>query len=161
MTTKSKTRKAPAAKSIAPEPSLKETAGAEKTAADNIRTLVLRWRFLDADRKYQEAIETDNTVEPFSRHRNLHVQEQDQIKSKLSKLVPKTFEEIDLVLDFATAAISAKIESRISDNPELKMLKNARKGIIFAESKEWACNAVEKVTAIDAAKRKLIEIDAT
>jgi hypothetical protein len=159
MTTKSKTRKAPAAKSIAPEPSLKEAAGAEKTAPDNIRTLVLRWRFLDADENYQAALAGDKTIGFF--RRRIHATERREIESKLSKLIPKTFDEVDLLLDFATAAVAVKIERKEDDNPELRMLKNARKGIFYAECGEEARQIFDKVTAIADAKRKLIEIDAS
>jgi len=56
MTTKPKPRKAPAAKSTASDPTLKETLGAKQRKISKIKELVSRWDLLEADQIYQANI---------------------------------------------------------------------------------------------------------
>jgi hypothetical protein len=152
MTTKSKTRK-PAAKTAAPKQAPKQDFPEE--AENEIRKLIARWNYLEADRKYQAALAPSKWESDFCLR--LHEKEKDEIKTKLATLVPNDFGEVYAFFDFAIAAILAKVERREVAQTEIKMLTTLRQGISLAKAEEWARLTIRGAERELAARRRLAE----
>jgi hypothetical protein len=151
MTTKPKTRKASAAKAAA-----RQDAAPEQSPENEISKLIARWNYLEADRKYQATIAATK-AESDNLFRYLHGGEKGEIKSKLANLVPKNFEEVYDLFDFAVAATLEKVSTRENAQTEIKMLNALRRGIFHAQTSEWARLMVENVRGISEAQRKVAE----
>jgi hypothetical protein len=119
MTTKSKTRKAPAAKTAS---------SWTPNDISEIRGFVARWNFLEANEEFQATI--SKTEEESEACICQHFDEQKKLEEKLAKLVPETFSDACCLLEFATKIVE---EGGRSGHPEIAMLKNARRGISIAE----------------------------
>jgi hypothetical protein len=99
MTTKPKTRKAPAAKARAPK-LVKPAASEPSRDVNKIEVMVSRWKWLQADQDYQTAIAPR---EADYDHR--HEAEQDRIIAELRVLVPKDYFELAALFQFAIDGI--------------------------------------------------------
>lgn len=110
------------------KPGPSEGAGEE----NEICKLIARWKFLDADQKYQAALAESEF------HLKMHEKEQDEIKNNLADLIPRNFNEVYELFDFAVAAILSKVERRDEAKAEIKMLKTLQSGILYAQPDEWA-----------------------
>jgi hypothetical protein len=128
MTTRPKSRRAPAAKTATPEFVYLPYDG---TTA-NIPKLIARLRFLEADCRYHAAI---CDPDPSVRHVALdirHREERDEIMQRLAKTVPDDFDDAMTLLKFATArAESATLLTGMAKSI-IAMLKNAAKGTFTA-----------------------------
>ena len=133
MTTRSKTRKAPAAKPATAEEEFKAMFYDGATAS--IPKLIARLRFLDADCQYHAAV-----CDPGIRQvvlNNRHSKERDEIMQRLAKAVPDDFDDAMALLKFATSRVeSAK---PLDDaRPAIAMLKHASEGFYQAHGKARA-----------------------
>jgi hypothetical protein len=81
MTTKPKTRKAPAAKASTPKGAPKAAPTETKQQASEIRRLISRWKWLEADQDYQADMAA--TEEESSKLICKHVREQEEIARQL------------------------------------------------------------------------------
>jgi hypothetical protein len=119
MTTKPKTRKAPAAKRAAPKAATKQASGKTKGAISEISRLVTRLRVLEAEKAYQAAIAgTDEENETLiCQHEN----EQDEIEMELSRLIPQDFDEVRELLELAVDMREAGFRS---DGADQMILRN-------------------------------------
>lgn len=126
MTTKPKTRKVPAAKTVTPKAAPKEETGEPKQEISEIRRLVARWRWLEADQTYQSA--RAETEEESDRLIGIHNDEEKKIERQLATLVPESFLEACSLLDFATDIVA----ERVPDQCDIDMLRNARTGLLAA-----------------------------
>jgi hypothetical protein len=99
MTTKPKTRKAPAAKA-APE---KAVVSGTKHEASELRRLVSRWRWLEADQEYQAAVA--ETIEENERLIAVHENELKKIEHKLADLMPENVSDACMLLKLATEMV--------------------------------------------------------
>lgn len=99
MTTKPKSRKAPAAKRAAPKTATKQASGEPKRTISEIQRLVTRWRFLEAEEDCQAAIAKTN--EESDALICQHGDEQDEIEMELSTLIPQDFDEVRELLEHA------------------------------------------------------------
>jgi len=111
MTKKPKTRKAPAAKASASKTA--PAAVEPKRDVSEIRTLISRWRWLDADQAYQA--DCAATAEEGERLIAIHFDEQEEIESQLATLVPESFDDSRCLLGF------------VLENAEGRMLEGADK----------------------------------
>ena len=121
MTTKPKTRKAPAAKARAPK-LVKPAAMAPSRApfglqprafdVNKIEVLAARYRWLEADQDYQAALA------PRDRDAGLrHEAEQQRIIAELRTLVPKDYSELAALFRFAIDEI--RMAARLAIDPEI------------------------------------------
>jgi hypothetical protein len=100
MTTKPKTRRAPAAK-----------ARAASRDVNKIEVLIARWKWLEADRDYHMALA------PRDRYYDRYDAEQEKIITKLRTLVPQDYSELATLFRFA-------IDDCRGDDLDLDMLSN-------------------------------------
>ncbi len=143
MTTKPKPRKAPA-KAAAPAASVKGGAfGEQKREVSEIRKLVSRWLWLEADQEHRSDLaKTENESE---RLLAIHYVEQEAIESQLATLVPESLKDAYYLLKFVTD----KAGGCVLDNAEIHMLKN------ITASFWHICNAeIDKARKESAAKTK-------
>jgi hypothetical protein len=110
MTTKPKTRKAPAVKARAPK-LVKPAASEPSCDVNKIEVLAARFRWLAADRDYQMAIA------PREQYYDRHDAEQEKIIAELRTLVPKDYFELAALFRFA-------IDECRHDDLDLDMLSN-------------------------------------
>jgi hypothetical protein len=94
MTTKPKTRKVPATKAAT------STTGKPKREVSEIRTLVSRYKWLDADQNYQAT--TADTEQESELLIAIHFDEQEKIGRELATLIPESFWDACCLLGFAT-----------------------------------------------------------
>jgi hypothetical protein len=87
---KPETRKAPAAKRAAPKGAMKTNVG--------ICGLLASWRFLEAEGAYLAAMSPDGESDAALRK---HQRQQDEIETKLSRLIPQDFDEVRELLEHA------------------------------------------------------------
>jgi hypothetical protein len=128
MTTKTRTRKAPAAKIPSPQgfPSL------PCDSTTGIRKLIARMRFLEADCRYHVAI-CDQS--PNVKHVALNIRhkvERDEIMQRLAKAVPDCFDDAMTLLKFATSQAKSLKGLEDVSQPTIAMLKNAAAGFFKA-----------------------------
>jgi hypothetical protein len=123
MTTKPKTRKAPAAKPATPKNGATVAPSEPKREVSEIRALVSRWRWLEADANYKAA--TAPTVTESGALLRIHHDEQEEIKRKLATLVPETYQDACCLLEFATEMAA----EGCCDDLEISMLKNVLEGL--------------------------------
>ncbi|MGO8846460.1 MAG: hypothetical protein ACLQFI_14210 [Methylocella sp.] len=133
MTTKPKTRRAPAAKAATPKPSLEADAAEPTQPVRTIERLVAKWRWLEADATYKSTrARTDKEDDAAL---CIHDQERREIEGMLSTLVPRTFLETCNLLGFASQLIA---EGGRHDRIEIAMLSHIKEAL----PKVW-CNEVE------------------
>jgi hypothetical protein len=141
MTTKPKTRKAPA-KRAAPKIALVKAHGELELVISGTRKLIARWHWLEADRAYIYVI-----TEPEKEADRLvmsHRKEQRDIEVRLSKLVPQNLWQVMHLLEFVTEMV----EQGGSDNLEVKMLKNAQEGVRLVWSRtELEAERIKRIAA--------------
>ena len=120
MTTKPKTRTAPAPTATAPEEII--SAPFDNTT-NNISKLIARLRFLEADCRYHAAIGDQKTrgVALNVRQR----EERDEIIKRLAKAVPDCFDDAETLLKFATSRLKIFKDFDFMHEPLIAMLKNA------------------------------------
>jgi hypothetical protein len=126
MTTKRKTRKAPA-KTAAPARARKQTPGEQKREVSGIRRLVSRWHWLEADQEHRANLaKTDDESERLIA---IHNDEQREIESQLTTLVPTNYLDACYLLEFATILAGGAC---MVEDAEIAMLKNVREGLRLA-----------------------------
>jgi hypothetical protein len=132
MTTRPKTRKAPAAKATAPEEIL---SAPFDVATNNISKLIARLRFLEADCRYHAAIDDPSakSVALNVRHR----EERDEIIKRLAKAVPDCFEDAERLLEFAISRLKAFKAFDFMHEPLIAMLKNAGLGFFKRRLRDY------------------------
>jgi hypothetical protein len=123
MTTKPKTRKAPAAKA-AP----KEAVSGTKHEVSDICRLVSRWKWLMADQVYQAAVA--ETIEENERLIAAHENETLKIETKLADLVPENVPDACMLLKFATEIVEQDLDR--GDGTIVSILKNIHEGLLTA-----------------------------
>jgi hypothetical protein len=133
MTTKPKTRTAPAATATA-APEAPASAPFDSTT-NNISKFIARLRFLEADCRYHAAIgdQKARSVALNSRHR----EERDEIIQRLAKTVPDCFEDAEKLLEFAISRLKAFKAFDFMHEPLIAMLKNAGTGFFKARLKDY------------------------
>ena len=126
MTTKPKTRKAPAKPKKAP--------GAPKRKASKIQELIARWKWLEADQNYQTAI-----AAPECDADRRHDAEQERIIAKLRTLVPQDYYELAALFKFELAEIEVGGSLRC-DGADFDMLSNIHDALfpVFLAERETA-----------------------
>jgi hypothetical protein len=118
MTTKPKTRKAPA-KRAAPKAATKQASGGPKRTVSEIQRLVTRWRFLEAEEAYQAAIaKTDEESDALICQ---HGDEQYEIEMELSRLIPQDFNDVRELLEHAVGMREGGFRS---DGADQMILRN-------------------------------------
>jgi hypothetical protein len=131
MTTKPKTRKAPAVKARAPK-LVKQEVSEPSRDVNKIEVLVSRYRWLEADQDYQTAIA------PRGRDADLrHDVEQERIIAELRTLVPQDYYELAALFRFAVDEIRIAMGLRC-DGADFDMLSNihdALHGVLRDERK--------------------------
>jgi hypothetical protein len=120
MATKPKTRKAAAAKA-AP----KEAVSGTKHEVSEIRRLVSRWHWLEADQGYQAAVA--ETIEENERLIAVHEGELKKIEHKLVDLVPENIWDACMFLKFATEMVDRDLNR--GDGAIVSMLTNIHEGL--------------------------------
>ncbi len=130
MTTKPKTRKAPAAKRAAPKAATKQASGEPKREARKIQELIARWKWLEADQDYQTAI-----AAPECDADGRHYAEQERIIAKLRTLVPQDYYELAALFKFALAEIEVADALRC-DGADFDMLSNIHGALFDVLSQE-------------------------
>lgn len=123
MTTKAKTGKTrkPAAKASAPKPAPATSENPREVS--EIRTLVSRWRWLEADQEYQA--QTADTEEKSEKLIIVHNDEQEKIEAALAALVPESMHDIYCLLGF----IIERADQFSFQAAEKDMLRNIRGSI--------------------------------
>lgn len=144
MSTKPKTRKAPAAEKIAAAPAPTEASAELKREISDICRLVNRWRFLEADQTYRAAIAETNTES--DRLLAIHRDEQREIENKLARLFPESQADARCLMDFAIDMV----EEGGRDGLEIAMLRNVQEGLSQAWRKDMDA---ERVRGIAEARR--------
>jgi hypothetical protein len=129
MTTKPKTRKAPATKPVAVDPAPKKANGEPKREISEIWRLVTRWHWLEADQEYQGSIA--DTESEWQRIIAIHNDEQRKIERKLATLIPENFEDVGTLLEFATKMGE---DGSMVSGADRDMLKNVREGLRMARA---------------------------
>jgi hypothetical protein len=123
MTIKRKTRKAPA-KSAAPARARKQTPGEQKREVTDIRKLVSRWHWLEADQEHRANLaKTEDESEKLIA---IHNDEQEAIESQLTTLVPANYFDACYLLEFATVLAEGAC---MVDGAVVAILKNVRDGL--------------------------------
>jgi hypothetical protein len=125
MTTKPKTRKAPAAKRAAPKAATKQAPGEPKREVSGIRRFVSRWHWLEADQTHRANLA--QTEKESERLVAIHNDEQEEIESLLAQVVPESFLDACCLLEFATER--AEQGGCMADGSEIDMLKNVAAGL--------------------------------
>ncbi len=134
MTTKPKTRKAPA-KRAAPKAATKQASGEPKRTVSEIQRLVTRWRFLEAEEDYQAAIaKTDEESDALICQ---HGDEQYEIEMELSRLIPQDFNDVRELLEFAADMREGGFRT---DGADQMMLKNVLESLpsVFGKTMDGA-----------------------
>jgi hypothetical protein len=134
MTTKPKTRKAPAKPKKAP--------GAPRRGASKIQELIARWKWLEADQNYQTAIAAPDADRS-------HDAEQERIIAKLRTLVPQDYYELAALFKFVLAEIEVG-EALRCDGADFDMLSNIH-GALFD------INCDERKTALQTGMKNMHE----
>jgi hypothetical protein len=127
MTTKSKTRKAPA-KRAAPKPATKQASGEPMREVSGIRRFVSRWYWLEADQTHRANLA--KTEKESERLIAIHNDEQMDIEGLLAQVVPKSFLDACCLLEFATDR--ANQGGCMAARAEIAMLKNVAAGLRLA-----------------------------
>jgi hypothetical protein len=117
MTTKPKTRKAPAK-------AARETRAKPASGINKIEVLIARWNWLEADQNYRTAI-ADNGNGDSS-----HNAEQERIIAKLRKLVPQDDDELTALFRFALDEIKV-CNSLRGDGADVDMLSNIHDALFY------------------------------
>jgi len=136
MTTKPKTRKAPAAKRAAPKAATKQAPDGQM-GISVICGLIARWRFLEAEEVYLAAIA--KTDEESNALICQHGDEQYEIEMELSRLIPQDFNDVRELLDFAADMREGGFRT---DGADQMMLGNISESLpkIFSGETEAARN---------------------
>jgi hypothetical protein len=123
MTTRQKTRKAPAAKPTAAE---EFTAMFYDGTTASIPKLIARLRFLEADCRYGAAI----TAPEWPKHvaQNRHSRERAEIIQRLASAKPDCFEDAKELLDFAISLAKSSNAFDRGNSSIITILKNAAAG---------------------------------
>jgi hypothetical protein len=130
MTTKPKTRKAPA-KRAAPKAARKQAPGEQKREVTDVRKLVSRWHWLEADQEHRANIaKTEDESEKLI---TIHNDEQEEIESQLIALVPTNYLDACYLLEFATILAEGAC---MAEGADVAMLKNVREGLRLARRDE-------------------------
>jgi hypothetical protein len=146
MATKQKPHKAPAAKTVAPKRAAKEATGEPKREISEIRRLVSRWRWLEADQAYQAA--TAPTNKDSERLITVHNDEQGEIEERLADLVPDDFYDVCCLLEFATDMVA----NHVPKQWDIARLRNVRTGL----SRAWRNDMeAERAKGIAEARRSV------
>jgi hypothetical protein len=128
MTTKPKTRKAPA-KRAAPKAATKQAPGEPKREVSGIRRFVSRWNWLEADQTHRANLA--QTEKESERLILIHNDEQREIESALAQMVPKRFLDACCLLEFAT--VLAERGGSMAEGSEIAaMLNNVAEGMRVA-----------------------------
>ena len=126
MTIKRKTRKAPA-KRAAPARTRKQTPGEQKREVTDIRKLVSRWHWLEADQAHRANLaKTEDESEKLIA---IHNDEQEAIESQLTTLVPSNYFDACYLLEFVTVLAGGVC---MADGADVAILKNVREGLRLA-----------------------------
>jgi hypothetical protein len=133
MTTKPKARTAPAA-TVTAAPEEPHTPPFD-VSTDNIRKLIARLRFLEADCRYHAVI--GDQIERRSALNSRHWEERDEIMKKLAKTVPEDFRSADDLLKFATSRLKVFKDSDSMLDLLIAMLKNAGTGFFKARLTDY------------------------
>jgi hypothetical protein len=131
MVTKLKPCKAPVAKPVAVDPAPKEANGEMKLEISEIKRLVTRWHWLEADQDYRGSIA--GTEREWQRLIGIHNDEQRKIERKLTTLIPENFEDVGTLLEFATKMGGY---GSMVGGADRDMLKNVLEGLRVARSHE-------------------------
>lgn len=123
MTTKPKSRMAPAAKRV-PKGAKKQASGETKREVSEICKLTARWHWLEANQIYLLKTKTDEEVDRLAASPQ---KEQRTIEVRLSKLVPQNLWQVMSLLEFATEMVEQGGSG--DDDLEVKMLKNVNEGV--------------------------------
>jgi hypothetical protein len=129
MTTKPKTAKAPAAKRDAPSAATKQAPGEPKREVTDVRKLVSRWHWLEADQEHRANLA--QTEKESERLIAIHNDEQKEIESQLTALVPTNYLDACYLLEFATSRVIQQ-GGFMPNDPEIAMLKNVVAGLRLA-----------------------------
>jgi hypothetical protein len=126
MTTKPKTRKAPA-KRAAPSAATKQTLGEQRREVTDVRKLVSRWHWLEADQEHRANLaKTEDESEKLIA---IHNDEQGAIESQLTTLVPTNYFDACYLLEFATILADGVC---MAEGGAVAILKNVREGLRVA-----------------------------
>jgi hypothetical protein len=133
MTTKTKTRKAPAATIAEPKRALRP-----KRKVRKIMNLIARWNWLEADATYQGQMAEEEESDALA---GQHGDEQDKIESCLSILIPQDLDEACELLKFAVSVIK---QGDRPDRGGLKILRNIIESLpeihgLLADERNAAC----------------------
>lgn len=130
MTTKPK-RKAPVAKRAAPKAATKQTPGEQRREVTDVRKLVSRWHWLEADQAHRANLaKTENESEKLIA---IHHAEQAAIESQLTTLVPSNYLDACYLLEFATILAEGVC---MAEDAAVAILKNVRAGLRNAWNKD-------------------------
>jgi hypothetical protein len=126
MTTKPKTRKAPAAKRAAPKAATKQALG--------ICGLIARWRFLEAEEAYLAAIAQDEESDAALCK---HEREKHEIETKLSGSIPQDYHE---ARDLLEHTINLMDGGQLTSGADVMMLRNVLESLpdVFGGTKDVA-----------------------
>jgi hypothetical protein len=124
MTTKPKTRKAPAAKAAAPKPATKGEPTERRLQVGEIRRLISRWKWLRADHQYQ--VDTATTKEESDTLYCKPQREQEEIERQLARMTPETFSDCCTLLHHAIWLLD---NGAGSTDDAVVLLRNVDKGM--------------------------------
>jgi hypothetical protein len=124
-----KTRKAPAHRA-APKVATKQAPGEPKREVTDVRKLVSRWHWLEADQEHRANLA--QTEKESERLIAIHNDEQTTIEGALAQVVPASFLDACYLLEFAIGRVEQG--GCMFDHAEIAMLKNVRAGLRLA----WA-----------------------
>jgi hypothetical protein len=129
MTTELK-RKAPA-KRDAPKAATKQTLGEQRREVTDVRKLVSRWHWLEADQAHRANLA--KTEDESERLIAIHHDEQEAIESQLTTLVPTNYLDACYLLEFATILAEGVC---MAEDADVAILKNVRAGLRNAWNNE-------------------------
>lgn len=150
MTTKPKTRKAPAPKAATHKPAAKETPKVKPREINELDKLTARWHFLEAEQKYKGTIAP--TYEKSDAAYAMHEAEQKKIEDELTTMLPETFSEVCCLLEFAMRYVDIGLSI---EGVDLEILKNVRSEIRRARCNDLDAERarIEAMHAQDEAER--------
>jgi hypothetical protein len=154
MTTKPKTRKAPAVKPATPKNGATVAPSEPKREVSEIRALVSRWKWLKADADYQAT--TADTEEKSERLIAIHDAEQEKIEENLATIVPQTFSDVYSLLDFLID--NAERGGCVAVGFEINILRNVGEGLPEARYNEMEAEWEKASKAAIAEVRSTIDL---
>jgi hypothetical protein len=154
MTTRSKTRTAPAAKRVTPKSSTTVAPSEPTREVSKIYALVSRWKWLKADADYQAA--TADTEEKSERLITIHDVEQKKIERELTTIFPQTFSDIYSLLGFLID--NAERGGCVDVGFEIDVLRNIGEGLPEARYNEMKAEREKASQAAIAEVRSNIDL---